>query len=96
VLGANGKALYFSRYAIPYRRNHAAEINYYKHIGIYGYLSSVLLEITELPAGLLEQAESLEQLRWLENGYQITLGKTEIDTLSIDTPDDVKLVEKYL
>ena len=90
------EAIYFSRSPIPYRRNPEAEINYFKHIGIYGYRSDVLREITKLPIGNLEKAESLEQLRWVENGYRIGVKETIIESLSIDTPDDLKHVEKYL
>lgn len=89
-------AIYFSRAAIPYRRNPEAEIAYFKHIGIYGYRTETLLKITKLPQGSLEKAESLEQLRWVENGYKIQVKETETETLSIDTPDDLKHVEKYL
>ena len=90
------EAIYFSRSPIPYRRNPEAEIHYFKHIGIYGYRSNVLMEITKLPIGNLEKAESLEQLRWVENGYRIGVKETTMESLSIDTPDDLKHVEKYL
>ena len=90
------EAIYFSRSPIPYRRNPEAEIHYFKHIGIYGYRSKVLMEITKLPIGNLEKAESLEQLRWVENGYRIGVKETTMESLSIDTPDDLKHVEKYL
>lgn len=93
---ANGKALYFSRSAIPYRRNPEASIVYYKHIGIYGYRKQTLLNITKLPLSSLESAENLEQLRWLENGYPITVVETDIENIAIDTPDDLARVEKYL
>ena len=86
----NGKAIYFSRSPVPYRRNQGAEITYYKHIGIYGYRSDVLLQITKLEPSNLEQAESLEQLRWIENGYTIYTRETQLETLAVDTPDDLK------
>jgi 3-deoxy-manno-octulosonate cytidylyltransferase (CMP-KDO synthetase) len=86
------RAIYFSRSPIPYRRNPEATITYYKHIGIYGYRKEVLAEITQLPLGGLEQAENLEQLRWIENGYNITLAETSIENIAIDTPDDLKKV----
>ncbi|MEI6508942.1 MAG: 3-deoxy-manno-octulosonate cytidylyltransferase [Bacteroidota bacterium] len=92
----NNNAIYFSRAALPYRRNPSAEINYYKHIGIYGYRTATLFEITKLPIGNLEKAESLEQLRWVENSIHIFVRETNLETLSIDTPDDLKHVEKYL
>lgn len=90
------EAIYFSRSAIPYRRNPEADIKYYKHIGIYGYTVDVLKKITNLPIGQLEKAESLEQLRWLEQGYSITLKETNIETIAVDTPADLVAVEKIL
>ena len=94
VIGADGRALYFSRQAIPYLRGYPAEEwcdhhHYYKHIGIYAYRSEVLQKITALSPGRLEQAESLEQLRWLENGYSIHTGITDSETIAVDTPDDL-------
>ena len=67
-----------------------------KHIGLYAYRSNVLKEITELPQSSLELAESLEQLRWLQNGYKIKVGTTDVETVGIDTPDDLKRAEEYL
>lgn len=91
-----GEAIYFSRSPIPYRRNPETQIEYFKHIGIYGYRKAALLEITQLPAGRLEMAENLEQLRWIEQNYRITLVETNIENIAIDTPDDLARVEKYL
>lgn len=91
-----GEAIYFSRSPIPYRRNPETQIEYFKHIGIYGYRKEALLEITQLPAGRLEMAENLEQLRWIEHNYRITLVETAIENIAIDTPDDLARVEKYL
>lgn len=90
------EAIYFSRSPIPYRRNPETTITYYKHIGIYGYRKAALLEITQLPAGRLELAENLEQLRWIEHNYRIKLIETAIENIAIDTPDDLARVEKYL
>jgi len=95
LVNANNEALYFSRSAIPFYKgkDHSDWLNahsYYKHIGIYGYRSNVLAEITNLPRSPLEIAESLEQLRWLENGYRITVGLTNEESFSIDTPEDLK------
>ena len=95
VLDRKGNALYFSRSVIPYVRDREGGDQYsghpyYYHIGLYAYRSSVLHEITKLPPGLLERAESLEQLRWLENGYAIKTATTEYDTFGIDTPDDLQ------
>ncbi|MBJ6118935.1 3-deoxy-manno-octulosonate cytidylyltransferase [Pontibacter sp. BT310] len=97
VLSNNGDALYFSRQAIPYCRNVPQDIwhkqhSYYKHIGIYGYRADILEQITQLPPSALELAESLEQLRWLENGYKITTALTEFETIGIDSPEDLEKV----
>lgn len=101
VIDNNGYAMYFSRSIIPFVRNVNEEewINKYpfmKHIGLYAYRSNVLKEITELQQSSLELAESLEQLRWLQNGYKIKVGTTEVETVGIDTPDDLKRAEEYL
>ena len=101
VVGKNGNALYFSRSVIPFMRNKEksewlANHTYYKHIGLYAYRTSVLEEITSLPQSPLELAESLEQLRWLENGYVIKVGISEIETIGIDTPQDLARAEKFL
>lgn len=100
VLNANGEALYFSRHPIPFQRAHelsdwAANHQYFKHIGIYGYTSRALAEITRLPPSPLELAESLEQLRWLENGYQIHTRITELETIAIDTPQDLDKIRHF-
>ena len=89
VIGQQQQALYFSRHPIPYLRNPSQFHQFYKHIGIYGYKASILLEITKLPPSSLELAESLEQLRWIENGYQIQTKLTDIETIAIDSPSDL-------
>lgn len=101
VLNKNMNALYFSRSIIPYQRNTEKATwlknhTYYKHIGLYAYRVEVLKEITSLPQSSLELAESLEQLRWLENGYTIKAGITEVETIGIDTPQDLQLAELFL
>ncbi|WP_071146643.1 3-deoxy-manno-octulosonate cytidylyltransferase [Bacteroides ihuae] len=101
VLNKNMNALYFSRSIIPYQRNvdkvdWLKNHTYYKHIGLYAYRAEVLKEITALPQSLLELAESLEQLRWLENGYTIKTGITKVETIGIDTPADLEKAEKHL
>jgi 3-deoxy-manno-octulosonate cytidylyltransferase (CMP-KDO synthetase) len=96
VMNVNGKALYFSRSPIPYHRNQNVQVSYMKHIGIYGYRMDILQKISSLSPSVHEIAESLEQLRWLENGFSITMKETQLETLSIDSPDDLKHVEKYL
>ena len=92
VFDKNGKALYFSRFAIPYLRN-KVERTFYKHIGIYAYKTLTLREISALPQSGLELAESLEQLRWLENGYTVRMGVTEFERFSVDVPEDITKIE---
>lgn len=87
-------AIYFSRHPIPFVRNATQDLwleqhDFFQHIGIYGYRTHVLREITRLAPSRLEKAESLEQLRWLENGYKIKTAVTAFDTLAIDTPEDL-------
>ncbi|HEU4716183.1 MAG TPA: 3-deoxy-manno-octulosonate cytidylyltransferase [Bacteroidia bacterium] len=94
VLDNSGNGMYFSRSAIPFVRNFPkAEWTghhlFFRHIGIYGYRTQVLEKITKLPVGRLEKAESLEQLRWLENGYRIRTALTDMETISIDAPQDI-------
>lgn len=101
VVNKNMNAMYFSRSIIPFQRNNKKEdwISnhiYYKHIGLYAYTASVLSEITSLPQSSLEIAESLEQLRWLENGYNIKVGITDVETIGIDTPEDLQKAEEFL
>ena len=95
VIDRNGKALYFSRHPIPFSKNIGEHIsNYHIHLGIYGFTASTLIELGELSTGLLEQSESLEQLRWLENGYTIYTAKTTERADSVDTPEDLENIEK--
>lgn len=94
VLDTKNNGMYFSRSCIPFVRgiDKSEWLNanfFYKHIGIYGYRTEVLMAITKLSPGKLEVAESLEQLRWLENGYQIRTAFTELETISIDVPSDL-------
>lgn len=92
VMNTRQEAIYFSRSAVPYQRNPEAPVTYYKHIGIYGYRKEVLGEITRLPVSSLEQAESLEQLRWIEHGYRIAIRESAHETIAIDTPADLEHV----
>lgn len=92
IKNRHNNAIYFSRNAMPYRRNPEANITYYKHVGIYGYTLQTLKQITALPIGLLENAENLEQLRWIENNISIKLLETDMETIAIDTPDDLAKV----
>lgn len=101
VCDNNNFAMYFSRSIIPYIRNVEKQewlnsFNYLKHIGLYAYRRNVLSEITQLKQSSLEIAESLEQLRWIQNGYKIKVGITEIETIGIDTPEDLQKAEEFL
>lgn len=100
VMNTNGFAIYFSRSVIPYLRGVEKEQwlekhTFYKHLGIYAYKVSVLEKITTLPQSPMEKAESLEQLRWLENGYRIRVGVTDIETVGIDTPEDLERAKEF-
>ena len=102
VVSNRMEALYFSRSVIPFIRGAEQgsewlrRHTFYKHIGLYAYRSRVLAEITRLPQSSLELAESLEQLRWLQNGYRIKVGITDIETIGIDTPEDLARAEAFL
>ena len=101
VTDHRGFALYFSRSVIPFIRGIEVEdwLSHYpflKHLGVYAYRREVLAEVTKLPQGVLEKAESLEQLRWLENGYRIRVGMTDVETVGIDTPADLERAEQFL
>ena len=101
VVNALGEALYFSRSTIPHLRNTEqsqwlANHIFYKHIGMYAYRTDILERITKLSVSSLEKAESLEQLRWLENGFKIKTAVTEIETMGIDTPEDLTHALAYL
>jgi 3-deoxy-manno-octulosonate cytidylyltransferase (CMP-KDO synthetase) len=95
VINKLSEAVYFSRSPLPYIRgqepkNWLDHFTYFKHIGIYGYRAAVLQQITKLPVSPLERAESLEQLRWIENGYRIKVAETELETYAVDTPEDLE------
>lgn len=95
VVDIKGRALYFSRASIPFIRNGRTDKwmqqnRFYKHIGLYAYRSTVLETITQLEPTPLEQAESLEQLRWLENGYHIQTAVSDYHSIGVDTPEDLK------
>lgn len=101
VMGDDGRALYFSRSVIPYlrgvdRQDWPARHLYYSHIGIYAYTPSALAEIVKIPRGSLEIAESLEQLRWLQNGYEVRVAVSDFPTIGIDTPEDLAAAEAFL
>jgi 3-deoxy-manno-octulosonate cytidylyltransferase (CMP-KDO synthetase) len=95
VIGAEGQAMYFSRSPIPFVRGAEqerwiGEAEFWAHIGMYAYRKEVLQIINRLPAGKLEIAESLEQLRWLENGFRISTAVSMFDNFGIDTPEDLQ------
>lgn len=101
VINKQNEALYFSRSIIPFKRGSEPENwislhPYLKHVGIYAYRADVLRELTLLEQSPLEIAESLEQLRWLENGYRIKVGFTNVETVGIDTPEDLEKVRGML
>lgn len=101
VCDNDGFAMYFSRSIIPFLRgkeksNWINSFNFVKHIGLYAYRRNVLSEITKLSQSSLEMAESLEQLRWLQNGYRIKVGLTNMETIGIDTPEDLERAEDFL
>lgn len=96
-----GNALLFSRSVIPYlrgidREDWLKQHKHYKHIGMYAYRADILREITQLPQTEAELAESLEQLRWLENGYQIRVAETNVQSIGIDTPEDLQKAIRFL
>ena len=101
VLDNSSRAIYFSRSVIPYLRGIEKEEwlkhhTFYKHIGMYAFRRNVLGEVTALPQSKLELAESLEQLRWIENGYKIGVGISDVETVGIDTPEDLERAEEFL
>jgi 3-deoxy-manno-octulosonate cytidylyltransferase (CMP-KDO synthetase) len=101
IINKLSEAIYFSRSAIPHVRGEEPQRwlyhnTYYKHIGIYGYRADILQQVTKLPVSSLEKAESLEQLRWIENGYRIKVAETDLETSAIDTPEDLEKLVKGL
>lgn len=101
VVSPDHRALYFSRSVIPFLRGvpqneWTSRHVFHKHIGLYAYRPDVLEAITELAPSPLEKAESLEQLRWLEAGYRISVGYTDIETIGIDTPEDLCKAEEFI
>lgn len=101
VISRDMKAIYFSRSVIPYireveRSEWLTKHTFYKHIGMYAFRAKTLGEVTALAQSSLELSEKLEQLRWLENGYRIGVGITNIETIGIDTPEDLRRAEEFL
>ena len=100
VVDVSGNAIYFSRSVIPFVRDKEADMwhlshTFFKHIGLYAYRTSILREITQLPRSSLEKAESLEQNRWIENGYRIRTAVTEWESIGIDTPEDLEKAVRF-
>jgi 3-deoxy-manno-octulosonate cytidylyltransferase (CMP-KDO synthetase) len=101
VVSKDKSALYFSRSPVPHIRNAQenewlSKHTFYKHIGMYAYRRDILKQLTSLPISSLEKAESLEQLRWLENGFKISIAETKTETIGIDTPEDLQKALSYL
>ncbi|HVE65159.1 MAG TPA: 3-deoxy-manno-octulosonate cytidylyltransferase, partial [Thermoanaerobaculia bacterium] len=94
VVAADGRALYFSRAAIPFPR--AGRPGYRKHLGLYAYRAETLRKLAALPPSPLERVESLEQLRWLEAGWAIWVGEAVSDSIGVDRPEDLARAEKIL
>ena len=94
AVARDGRALYFSRAAIPYFREGTP--NYLKHLGLYAYRAATLAAVAALPPSPLETAESLEQLRWLEAGYSLWVGEAATDSIGVDTPEDLARAESLL
>jgi 3-deoxy-manno-octulosonate cytidylyltransferase (CMP-KDO synthetase) len=99
VMDDRGKALYFSRFPIPFRKGIPQEQwlfhgDYYKHLGLYAYRTDILRRICELPPSSLERSESLEQLRWLQAGFSVQVALTDIETPAVDTPEDLQKILK--
>ena len=100
VLANDDSAIYFSRAIVPYVRNYPWQQwldnqQFFTHIGLYAYRADVLSKITKLPQSSLELAESLEQLRWVQNGYKIKVGRSTCPTIGIDTPADLEEARKF-
>jgi len=101
IVDTNGNAIYFSRAAIPFIRDYELKEwsyrhTFYKHLGLYAYRTDALAEITSLPRSPLEMAESLEQNRWIENGFRIKTSVTEWESIGIDTPEDLEKAKIFL
>lgn len=95
VTDCQGRALYFSRSAIPFNRSNSAQPGYYKHLGMYAYTVDALRKFCSLPPSALERTECLEQLRFLENGIPIQVLETPEDTIGVDTEQDLERVQEY-
>jgi 3-deoxy-manno-octulosonate cytidylyltransferase (CMP-KDO synthetase) len=92
----NGFALYFSRWPVPFYRDKSSEQDYYKHLGFYAYRKDFIIEFNRMPGGRLENAEKLEQLRAMENGYRMKVVETDSDSIEVDTMEDLRKVEELI
>ena len=95
ITDVNDNAIYFSRYCLPYNRDNR-KVEHFKHVGAYGYKTFFLKQFSKMPKTELEMAESLEQLRVIENGYKIKVKETDVMTVGIDTPEQLTYVEKLI
>ncbi|TCD47916.1 3-deoxy-manno-octulosonate cytidylyltransferase [Chlorobium sp. N1] len=96
VMDCNGRALYFSRSPVPYVRNASSSLRLYRHVGLYAFRADVLQRFASMPVSMLEAAESLEQLRLLENGFSIRCMETSTDSPGVNTAEDLELVRRIL
>ena len=101
IINKFAEAIYFSRSPLPHLRGQKQQdwlqhFTYFKHIGIYGYRADVLQQITRLPVSDLEKAESLEQLRWIENGFKIKVTETNLETFAVDVPEDLEKLKPMI
>jgi len=96
ITDVHGNAIYFSRYPIPYNRDSKKTVEYYKHIGIYGYTKEFLNKFVKLGNGYLEEIENLEQLRILENGYKIKVVETDYISHGVDIPEHISVIERMI
>jgi len=96
VIDSKSNALYFSRALIPFQREPQGDVSYYKHFGIYAFRKNFLFVFKDLPKSNLERIEKLEQLRVIDNGYKIKTVLTDMESMGVDTPEDLKIVENLL
>jgi len=96
VTDKSGYALYFSRSVIPFQRDPGLTVDYFLHVGVYGYKKDMLMNFTKWPQSALEKIEKLEQLRYMENGIKIKMAETDYNNIAIDTPDDLQKAKTFL
>ena len=96
VIDSLGYALYFSRSIIPFQRDPGSAVDYFLHVGVYGYKKDALMKFTHWPQSKLEKTEKLEQLRYLENGIKIKMAETEYNSIAIDTPEDLEKAKELI